>query len=558
MTIKNFVSFYSVSLILVSILSAYIFNAYNNITLQIILYIGIAIIPFILNDTKQNEFPLIIYCVSLSLLLSSSLISNYIWGWDINFEYKNSNNVLMNNYWDINYKLPVNSMLTIVILSPILSIFSNVNLIWIFKIVYPIIFALVPVVAYLIYSKVFDKKIAAFSTLFLIFTITFYSEMLQLARQETAELIMILICYVYITKYSKEQIKKFTPILLLLLTTIVISHYALTYLFLFVLITSYFMISLLKRYKLINLNYNIPIYHIVFLTIITFSWYTYTSLSINIVNIIDLITQMTNSILTDLFNLQKLQALSIIISPENEIIRLLYRIIILFSQTMIVLGVIVTINKYRKNLNIYHIISIIFLTFLIFNLFIPYLSSSLNTTRIYHISLLILSPYAIIGLITGKNIKFLSKYNKYYFKIISLLLVIYFCFNNGLVYYTFSIDNSWITLKTDVDFPIFTKADVISSNWFIKNNNEQQLYADVNRINLFWSKPYDNINVMSQIIPENSIIYISNYNVIHNTLNVENNTKVNQIKYNFSNLDLIYNNENSKIFSNQEILTLFK
>ena len=94
------------------------------------------------------------FIISLSLLLHTSLISSYIWGADINTEYIYSNLVLVNSHWNWTITNDVNAMLSIVMIAPIYSVFLNLNLVWLLKIVYPTLFELVTLVLFIIFKKV--------------------------------------------------------------------------------------------------------------------------------------------------------------------------------------------------------------------------------------------------------------------------------------------------------------------------------------------------------------------------------------------------------------------
>ena len=547
----------SLIILILSFVSTSIFNIYGNSVLQIILLLIISIYSYFIYLFDKKDYPIILYFLSLALLIHSSFISYYLWGWDINYEYSYVNNVLAHNYWDINYPFQINSMLTTVILLPIINLISNINLILIFKLLIPIIFAFVPVVIYSIYSKIFNRSIAIYASLFFIFTFVFYTEMLQLIRQQIAELILVLLLYVYFIKIEKKINKQYNILLLLLLTTLVFSHYAITYIYLFILVSAYIIYKVLNRYNIFKLNFNIPLSHIIFLIIFTNIWYTYTSSSINTNNIIEIIYNIYNYIISDLFNPNVTEALKLLITPQSTILQNISRYLDIYFQFMILLGIITIIIKYKKNINTFIIISFLNVSFLILNLIIPYLSNSLNTSRIYQIALLILSPYVIIGIIQFSKIN--SKLTKHCFKIISILLIIYFSLNNGLIYNIFGINSSF-TLNNNVDYPIVTISDLSASDWIIQHNNEQNLYADTNRIYLFVSKQYTNITEIFNHIPINSTIYLSEYNVKNNEFSITLDQNVIQIKYNFNqiNLNTIYSNKNSKILYIQKEIILFK
>ena len=162
----------------------------------ILLLIIICIFIVILGFPKlrfDNCYPLIIFVVSLSLLYHSSLISTYLWGWDIQIEYYLANLVIHNNYWASSIPNNANSMLSIVMFGPIFSIFTDMSLISVFKIVYPFIYSLVPVSLFVLFKHFFSRQISLFSVIYFIATFPFFTDMLNLSRQMVAELFFVLI-----------------------------------------------------------------------------------------------------------------------------------------------------------------------------------------------------------------------------------------------------------------------------------------------------------------------------------------------------------------------------
>ena len=170
-----------------SIFGTYLLNGYGNNTLQMVLLIIIAIFPLItLKWIPKNLYPLVIFVVSLSLLFHTSLVSSYIWGADLNSELITANYVLKNALWYPSIEGDYNAMLSVVLLSPIYSILSNLSLIWCFKIIYPVIFSLVPVGLFVVYNKLTNNKIAFLACIFFISVNAFFTTLPATARQEVA------------------------------------------------------------------------------------------------------------------------------------------------------------------------------------------------------------------------------------------------------------------------------------------------------------------------------------------------------------------------------------
>jgi uncharacterized membrane protein len=186
-----------------AIFGMYLVNFHHDNILLIFLIAIIALIVILIVFGKfipKNLYPLSVFIIAISLLYHSSLISMYLWGWDIHGEYYLCNLVKMSGVWDSTMPGGYNAMLSIVILAPIYSIISNMDITWVFKIIYPMLFALVPLGLYRVFQKQTDDKIAFLSCFFFVSLFTFYGEMLALARQQIAELFLVLLVLLMIDK----------------------------------------------------------------------------------------------------------------------------------------------------------------------------------------------------------------------------------------------------------------------------------------------------------------------------------------------------------------------
>jgi uncharacterized membrane protein len=132
---------------ILSILGALVKNFFGLnlvlITLIILICICFILIGFEIID-KKSTYPIFIFLISLSLLYHTSLISGYLWGTDIHLEFYISN--LVKNFGYCNFSTHDNlySVLSVTILAPIYSSFLNIDIKWLFKAIYPLVFSFVP------------------------------------------------------------------------------------------------------------------------------------------------------------------------------------------------------------------------------------------------------------------------------------------------------------------------------------------------------------------------------------------------------------------------------
>jgi len=91
-------------------------------------------------------------------------------------------------------------MLSIVALGAYLLSISNLSLIWVFKLVYSFIFAVVPVALYQVFRRQLNDKVAFLSCFFFVSFAGFYSKCLNLGRrQEVAEFFCVLLILVLVS-----------------------------------------------------------------------------------------------------------------------------------------------------------------------------------------------------------------------------------------------------------------------------------------------------------------------------------------------------------------------
>jgi uncharacterized membrane protein len=209
-----------------AVFGTYLVNFHHTNILLLLMIVAIALIAVLIGFDKfipKNLYPLAVFVIAISLLYHASLISMYIWGWDIHHELYLTNLMKINGIWDPTMYGTCNAMLSLVMLAPIYSIITNMNITWVFKIIYPLLFSLVPLGLYRIFQKQTDDKIAFLSCFFFVSLFTFYTEMLALARQQIAELFLVLLILAMIDKDMNKTARSFLFIVFGI--SLVVSHY---------------------------------------------------------------------------------------------------------------------------------------------------------------------------------------------------------------------------------------------------------------------------------------------------------------------------------------------
>jgi uncharacterized membrane protein len=183
-------------------------------------------------------YPIAVWLIGLSLLLMHGLTSNHIiMGLEparypgslvFHAEYYCYQLTLSNFHWSMQeYFSPYNACLSITILPTIFKVLTNMNSEYIFKLYYSIIGSVIPLLVYLVTSKYFKKEYAFYAALLFTFQI-FFIIMIGSARQEIAILFFFLAVMVLFSDF-KEKILQKKILFLLLVFSIVVSHYTTSY-----------------------------------------------------------------------------------------------------------------------------------------------------------------------------------------------------------------------------------------------------------------------------------------------------------------------------------------
>ncbi|WP_414468704.1 DUF2206 domain-containing protein [Methanobacterium sp. ACI-7] len=268
-----------------AIFGSYALNFYNTnlISMFLLALIAFTLILVIFDKISRNLYSFTIWIIAISLVYVSSLVSPYVWGWDIQNEYYLANLVIQSSYWNFSLQDAYNAMLSIVMVAPIYSIVADISLDYVFKIIYPFLFSLVPLGLYRVFKIQTSSKVA-FAAVFLFMSFnTFYIELLSLSREITAELFLVMMLLLVFSKISNKS----TFILFTLFGMgLIVSHYSVTYFFLFTLICVSLILIIFHLpgrniNKSINLlNYQnlksttLNIFILGFLVLFTYLWYT--------------------------------------------------------------------------------------------------------------------------------------------------------------------------------------------------------------------------------------------------------------------------------------------
>jgi uncharacterized membrane protein len=122
------------------------------------------------------------------------MLGHYIVGSDIHGEYYVANKGL-----DINYQYVNNTSALLVFICPALK-FVGISVIWQFKLLFPILYSIVPVILYFAFRKQIGGVKAFYAALFFMIVPMFFIEVVQIQKSMIAEIFLALMVYVIASK----------------------------------------------------------------------------------------------------------------------------------------------------------------------------------------------------------------------------------------------------------------------------------------------------------------------------------------------------------------------
>ncbi|MGA2158532.1 MAG: DUF2206 domain-containing protein [Dehalococcoidia bacterium] len=379
---------------LLAVVGAQFVNIYENniILLTLLAVITLtALVIMITNFLPVRFYPLAIFSIALALIWHVSLISEHLTGTDIFTEFQFYSLVIKSGFWDPSIHNDYNAMLSITLLPAIYSNILNMGGEQLFKIIYPIWYALVPLALYLIYGKLINAKRAFSATFFFMSVYVFYLILYSLARQMVGELFYVLLILLIVDKTATGRMN---VLFILFGASLVVSHYALSYIYMGLLIFSIIMLYILREKKL-----QITASSSILFIIMCLSWYIYVSASAPLDKAVGIGQQIWQSLSTEFLNLFNRDVISMFTVTSPDILHVVYRIIYYLLLFFVAMGAwkILILWKEKESPKEYLTLAVGNYVLLAVCIIVPFFSQQIGANRMYHLSLVILAPFCVLG-----------------------------------------------------------------------------------------------------------------------------------------------------------------
>jgi len=402
------------------------------------------------DKVDKKAYPYALFIIGLSLLYQTTLMSNGLVGTDIHSEYYYYQ-LAVNNGWDTSITSSYNSCIGTVLLAPAIHKAFMLDGIWIFKVIYPLLFAFVAPLLYLVFKKQFNDKTSFLAVFFFISIPVWSIEMIGLPRQMLGELALVISIFLIVASNIKMRIR--VPLLTLCVILGGLFHYVMWPTILLYLGASLTVALFFKRRVFPTRGLLLTV---VILVGVGTVWYTWVGSG----HTLDTLLSVFKSSASKIGNIPATVISPAAVSPPAAITSpttgipdiipgflsgnspfvqiafgldfiaasitgKIFRIFQYATQILLAVGCMYIFVRHKRYIPEYLGLCIASILLASLAIFVPGTVTVIDTTRIYHLVLLFLSPAVIVGgLLVFRN-----------YKLLTLLLILpYFIFTSGIVF----------------------------------------------------------------------------------------------------------------------------
>lgn len=445
-----------VGLVLLAVFGALLANSLILLLFVLAVVVVVAITVFSKKLIPPESYVIVILVIAVSILFHSAFISQYLQGYDVLSEFYVFRLTKLNSLWNpAAISVPVtalpdagalsgyNGMLSVTILPTVYSTLLNLSGEWMFQFGYLLIYSLVPVSMYQMYKQGFGKSAAFLSALYFVIFPRFYGEE---RRQIIGELFFVLLIFLILDRNINPKEKKI--LLCVFGAALVVSHYSMSYIFMFGILLAWVIISIFRRFPLVGLNLRekqlITTAFVLLIIALNVFWYMLVS-PVTGQTLIGFFSNIVNSFTSSFSSVgSRGGTVSEFVAPDLGSMSFAYKIDYVINKIpylLIIIGFLALFKNYRKiKISLEYVLMVLAsVSILLMVLVVPSFAPAFLADRFYHVSLLLLAPVCIYGglMLLGwilKPVKKIKSVPSVSVRAICILLIAIFLFKVGFVY----------------------------------------------------------------------------------------------------------------------------
>ena len=467
-----------------SILGTHLMNTTDNNILSMFLLFSIPIYVVFLclfnHKFSKRLYPVVIFFISISLLLLLSLRSNHIIGTDTHSEYYIFRCTLDNLHWSVFRHTTLDACLAISLLPTIYKSILNISPEFLFKILFPSLCSISPLVIYLLSKRYVGEFYGFLASYFFMFQSTF---LWATAHSRTfVAILFFALAMVTLFNDKVDPLKK-RILFIVFMASCMVSHYSTAYIFFFIMLGTFVGIEIVSKKHSFKKVVSLTIVLLFFALI--FFWYsqvTEAAFNTGVGFVEETLTNLNKFFIAE----SRREVFTQLVGQELEdpILSRINFILTWSTFILIGIGVLTMLKRYKEMVAIagvkrkkpgflktkfemeYLTMALMCAGLLVIMVALPYISIGYDLKRLYSFVIVILSVCFIIGgMILSKHFFFFTKHflskKRFVLKekqkslskntskdraylIILLILIPYSIFATGAIHQLFGIQGSII------------------------------------------------------------------------------------------------------------------
>jgi uncharacterized membrane protein len=484
--------------------------------LLIALLCALSAVPLVLWRWQGSPalYPYAVWVVAASVLLQMTLVSGHLWGHDIHYEYRTAAEIFQTGYWNPALQDSSNSLVTVTLLAAVYSMVTGLDIVWVYKLIYPLLVSLLPVGIWYIARSEFSKRsVAMLAPFALMFYYGFFKDMPD--KQLVAGLFAVFMLVAFLDR-ELSTIQRWV-LGLTFAVGLVFSHYGVSLLF-----AAFLAFALVARYIVQTVSNvevtariaRLPL--VAFLGLFWVVWYLFTASGVNFYRVVGVGYEMAQSLP---FPTSERSGAAYATMGFESGYWLAYKSLYILLVGLVGLGVVsvlytAVIDRDTAQSTEYALFAAGVLGFLASSVVFTF---GMGFDRTLQIALFVLSPFAIVGAMAIVSLAswFAARVPESGLRaridaiptegLFAVFLAVLFLFSSGTIFALAGqpLPAYNINLDEDAGWPVYSQSEVNATRWLAANdiadNGGVAVYNDWEQI-----KSRDGL-LVSEVVPAGEI-----------------------------------------------------
>jgi uncharacterized membrane protein len=522
-------------------------------TMMQLIVIGLCLIPIAVMSRRIKNYDLLILSASISFLFQRVLMTNYLMGYDIFTEYAAARITITNGWWNVLAHTGLegagaNTALSVVTLAPMLNNLTGIGLIDLLKIVYPFAFAFLALGVYKAAQSQLGTNAALLGAFLVIGYQSYYNLLSQMAKQEIAELFMVILLLVLTESALSIRSRKWLAAVCLL--GVIVSHYGMAYIamgfvggmFGLSFLSAFFkkrhpgeglgrrFISSIKGWWEDQRSMEImSIFLLLLYVVVFFTWYSITGSGVMLSFVQSGSEYIPISEASAGYTLSQFDALEFLLINYGSGFHNIEKYLVLTAQILSVVGLVhLVLNRktlYTKVNKDFVNMAILAMLILVACYVVPGFSKLLYFGRFFHLTSIFLGAFVLLGVVAiaravgdllPNRKRNISVDSRKLLAVCTVFVVAFTLFNTSVMYIATNDYSNSFTLDEATSWAIYSDTDVQGAKWasLDEHRGNYVIEGDLHRFTIFIgeSVPSDKLRYQWYSGNTDSLVYLSSWN----------------------------------------------